>query len=178
MRMTRNKLFELLEESVRRGCVGRISAVLAAQGRDRCQALQQAKGLVPRFTIVLGGFEEVIDKNGEALVEASGEVQVLFGDDKKGVHLEALNLEFRSFTIRVKDGYYLGVNDQPTLFDIVETLAHLPTQEAVINLKTATIHFYRPLNGWEGFFLCLWLDPAEPYWLEVGDLTQIDVAWD
>jgi hypothetical protein len=104
--------------------------------------------------------------------------QVLFGDDKKEVHLEALNLEFRSFTIRVEDGYYLGVNDQPTLPDIVETLVHLPTQEAVINSKTATIHFYRPLNGWEGFFLCLWLDPAEPYWLEVGDLTQIDVAWD
>jgi hypothetical protein len=174
MRMTRNELFELLEESVRRGCIGRISAVLAANG----QGLQQAKGLVPMFTIVLGGFEEVIDENGEALVETSGEVQVLFGDDKKGVRLEPLNLEFRSFTVRVEDGYFLGVNNQPTLPDIVETLAHLPTQEAVIDQKTATIHFYRPLAGWEGFFLCLWLDPAEPYQLRAGDLTQIRVVWD
>jgi hypothetical protein len=92
--------------------------------------------------------------------------------------LEALNLKFRPFTIRVEDGYYLRVNDQPMLFEVVETLASLPTEEAVIDLNTATIRFYRPLTGWEGFFLCLCLNPARPDELVAGDLKEIRVEWD
>ena len=92
--------------------------------------------------------------------------------------MEGLDLEFRPFAIRVKDGYYLGVNNQPMLFGVVETLASLPTEEAVINLNTATIRFYRPLTGWEGFFLCLCLNPARPDELVAGDLKEIHVVWD
>jgi hypothetical protein len=174
MQIARDELANLLKEFVRKGCVERIHAVLAARG----QASQQAEGLIPEFTIVLSGFEQAIGKRGEALVKADGEVRVLFGNSEQGVRLEDLDLEFRPFTIRVEDGYYLGVNDQPVLPQIVGTLAHLPTEEAVINGKTATIRFYRPLTGWEGFYLCLWLDPAEPYWFMAGDLTEIRVAWD
>jgi hypothetical protein len=176
MQMTRDELVKFLEESVKKGCVERISAVLAARGQD--SQLSQAESLVPKFTIVLSGFEQVIDKNGETLVETSGEIRVLFGNSKRGVRLEALNLKFRPFTIRVEDGYYLGVNDQPMLFEVVETLASLPTEEAVIDLNTATIRFYRPLTGWEGFFLCLCLNPARPDELVAGDLKEIRVEWD
>jgi hypothetical protein len=97
--------------------------------------------------------------------------------NEQGVCLEGLGLEFRPFAIRVEDGSCLGVKGQPVLPAIVETLAHLPTEEAVINGKTATIRFYRPLAGWEGFYLCLRLNPAEPYWFVAGDLTEIRVAW-
>jgi hypothetical protein len=176
MRMTREELVKFLKESVKKGCVGRISAVLAARGQ--ASRLPQAESLIPEFTIVLSGFEQVVDKSGEALVKTSGEIRVLFGDAERGVRLEGLDLEFRPFAIRVKDGYYLGVNYQPMLFEVVETLASLPTEEAVINLNTVTIRFYRPLTGWEGLFLCLSLTPDEPHWLVAGDLTEIRVVWD
>jgi len=176
MRMTRDELVNFLEESVKKGCAERIHAVLAARGQ--ASRLPQAESPIPDFTIVTSGFEQVVDKSGEALVKTSGEIRVLFGDDERGVRLEGLDLEFRPFAIRVKDGYYLGVNYQPMLFEVVETLASLPTEEAVIDLNTATIRFYRPLTGWEGFFLCLSLTPDEPHWLVAGDLTEIRVVWD
>jgi hypothetical protein len=174
MEMTRDELVKFLKRSIREGCAGRIRAVLAARGQD----LQQAESRVPKFTIVLSGFEQVIGESGEALVRASGEVRVLFGNSKEGVRLEDLDLEFRPFTVHVEDGYYLGVNNQPVLTEIVETLAHLPTKKAVINLNAAEIHFYRPLTGWEGFFLCLCLNPDRPDDLVAGDLTKIRVVWD
>ncbi len=176
MRMTRDELFRLLDESVRKGCVGRIRAVLAA--RKQASRPSQAESLVPELKIVLSGFEQIDDESGQALVKTSGEVRVLFGDNERGVRLEDLGLEFRPFTIRVENGYYLGVNYQPMLFEVVEALAHLPTEEAVIDLNTIAIRFYRPLTGWEGFFLCLSLTPDEPYWLVAGDLTEIRVVWD
>jgi hypothetical protein len=150
----------------------------AATGiRRQASRLPQAESLIPEFTIVLSGFEQVIDKSGETLVEVKGEIRVFFGNGEQGVRLEDLDLEFRPFAIRVKDGYYLGVNYQPMLFEVVETLASLPTEEAVIDLNTATISFYRPLAGWEGFFLCLCLNPDRPDQLVAGDLTEIRVAW-
>jgi hypothetical protein len=91
--------------------------------------------------------------------------------------LEGLDLEFRPFAIRVEDGYYLGVNNQPMLFGVVETLASLPTEKAVIGLKTATVRFYKPLAGWEGFFLCRCLNPDRPDQLVAGDLKEIRVEW-
>jgi hypothetical protein len=175
MEMTRDVLAELLEKSVKKGFAKRIRAVLVARGQ--ASGFSQAESLVPKFSIALKGFEQITDKSGNTLVKTEGEIQVLFGNDKQGVCLENLDLEFRPFTIRVEDGYYLGVNDQPMLAEIVETLACLPTEEAVIDLNTVAIRFYRPLTGWEGFYLCLWLDPAEPYWLVAGDLTQIQVVW-
>jgi hypothetical protein len=174
MEMTRDELVKFLKRSIREGCVGRIRAVLAARGQD----LQQAESRVPKFTIVLSGFEQVIGESGEALVRASGEVRVLFGNSKEGVRLEDLDLEFRPFTILVKDGYYLGVNNQPMLFEVVETLAHLPTEEAEVDSKIITIRFRRSLTGWEGFFLCLCLNPDRPDQLVAGDLTEIRVVWD
>jgi hypothetical protein len=92
--------------------------------------------------------------------------------------LEGLDLEFRPFVIRVKDGHYPGVNYQPMLFEVVETLASLPTKKAEINLNTATISFYRPLTGWEGFLLCLCPNPDRPDQLVAGDPTEIRVEWD
>jgi hypothetical protein len=179
MEMTRDELAEYLKKSVKAGCVERIQAVLdALNAQGQAPYLSQAEDLIPEISIVLDGFEQITGKNGEALVELKGTIEVLFGNDEKGAYLKDLGLEFRPFTIRVEDGYYLGVNDQPMLPDIVRTLAHLPTEEAEIDLNTATIRFYRPLNGWEGFYLCLWLDPAEPYWFVAGDLTEIRVAWD
>jgi hypothetical protein len=176
MRMTRDELVKFLKESVKKGCVGRISAVLAARGQ--ASRLPQAESLIPEFTIVLSGFEQVIDKSGETLVEAKGEIRVFFGNSEQGARLQGLDLEFRPFAIRVENGYYLGVNNQPMLFGVVETLASLPTKKAEINLNTATISFYRPLAGWEGFFLCLCLNPDRPDQLVAGDLTEIRVEWD
>jgi hypothetical protein len=176
MRMTRDELVKFLKESVKKGCVGRISAVLAARGQ--ASRLPRAESLIPEPAIVLSGFEQVVDKSNKTLVEARGEIRVFFGNSEQGVRLEGLDLEFRPFAIRVEDGYYLGVNYQPTLFEVVETLASLPTEEAVIDLNTITIRFYRPLTGWEGFFLCLSLTPDEPHWLVAGDLTGIRVVWD
>jgi hypothetical protein len=175
MRIARDELVNLLEEFVKKGCVERVCAVLVARGQ--ASRLSQAKSLIPEFRIVLKGFEQIADKSGNALVKANGEIRVLFGDDEQGVRLEGLGLEFRPFTVRVENGYYLGVKDQPVLPVIVGTLAHLPTEEAVIDGKTATIRFYRPLAGWEGFYLCLRLNPAEPYWFVAGDLTEIRMAW-
>jgi len=179
MEMTRNKLAELLEGAVKEGFAERIRAVLAArsQGSRLPQTKDLAK-LVPQFSIALCGFEEITDEKGNTLVKTEGKVQVLFEGNEQEVYLEGLDLKFCPFTIRVEYGYYLGVNNQPTLPEIVETLASLPTKEAVIDANTATIHFYRPLTGWEGFFLCLCLDPDQPYWLVAGDLTEIRVVWD
>jgi hypothetical protein len=176
MRMTRDELVKFLKESVKAGCAERIHAVLAARGQ--ASQLSQAESLVPEFTIVLSGFEQVIDKSGETLVEVKGEIRVFFGNSEQGVRLEGLDLEFRPFVIRVKDGHYLGVNNQPMLFEVVETLASLPTKKAEINLNTATISFYRPLTGWEGFLLCLCLNPDRPDELVAGDLKEIRVVWD
>jgi hypothetical protein len=174
--MTRDEPVKFLEESVRRGCAERIQAVLAARCQD--PQLFRVESLIPKFTIALSGFEQVIGESGKTLVETSGEIRVLFGNSRRGVRSEGLNLKFRPFTIRVEDEYCLGVNDQPMLFEAVETLASLPTEEAVIDLNTVTIRFYRPLTGWEGFFLCLSLTPDEPHWLVAGDLTEIRVVWD
>jgi hypothetical protein len=173
--MTRDEPVKFLEESVRRGCAERIRGVLAARCQD--PQLPQVESLIPEFTIALSGFEQVIGESGETLVETSGEIRVLFGNSRRGVRLEALNLKFRPFTIRVEDEYYLGVNDQKILFEAVETPASSPTKKAEINLNAATIRFYRPLTGWEGFFLCLCLDPARPDELVAGDLTEIRVEW-
>jgi len=176
MQIARDELVNLLEAFVRKGCIERICAVLVARGQT--SDLSRAEDLVPEFSIALQGFEQITDKSGNALVKTEGEIQVLFGNNEQGVYLEDLDLEFRPFTIRVEDGYYLGVDSQPVLTEIVGTLACLPAKEAVIALNAVTIHFYRPLTGWEGFYLCLWLDPAEPYWLVAGDLTVIHVVWD
>jgi hypothetical protein len=92
--------------------------------------------------------------------------------------LEDLNPEFRPFTIRVENGHCLGVDNQPMLFGVVETLASLPTKEAEINLNAATIRFHRPLAGWEGFFLCLCLNPDRPDRLAAGNLNEIRVERD
>jgi hypothetical protein len=176
MRIARDELVDLLEALVRKGCVERVCAVLVARGQ--ASRLSQAESLIPEFRIVLKGFEQITDKSGNALVEAKGEIQVLFGDNEQGVCLEGLGLEFRPFTIRVEDGSCLGVRGQPVLPAIVGTLAHLPTEEeAVINGKAATIRFHRPLAGWEGFYLCIQLNPAEPCWFVAGDLKEIRVAW-
>jgi hypothetical protein len=175
MRIARDELVNLLEAFVRKGCIERVHAVLVARGQ--ASRLSQAESLTPEFRIVLKGFEQITDKSGNTLVEAKGEIRVLFGGNEQGVRLEGLGLEFRPFTIRVEDGSCLGVKGQPVLPAIVGTLAHLPTEEAVINGKAATIRFYRPLAGWEGFYLCIQPNPAEPYWFVAGNLTEIRVAW-
>jgi hypothetical protein len=179
MEMTRDELAEYLKESVRAGCAERIQAALNAfNAQGQAPRLPRAEDLIPEISIVLDGFEQITGKNGKALVEMKGTIKVLFGNDEEGVYLKDLGLEFRPFTIRVEDGYYLGVNNQPMLPDIVGTLAHFPTEEAVIDLNTVTARFYRPLTGWEGFFLCLCLAPDRPDGLVAGNLTEIRVVWD
>jgi hypothetical protein len=175
MRIARDELVNLLEALVRKDCVERIRAALVARGQ--ASRLSQAESLIPELRIVLKGFEQIADRSGNALVEARGEIRVLFGDDERGVCLKGLGLEFRPFAIRVEDGSCLGAKGQPVLPVIVGTLARLPTKEAVIDPKAITIRFHRPLTGWEGFYLCFWLNPAEPCQFVAGDLTEIRVAW-
>jgi hypothetical protein len=174
MRMTRDELVQEIEKSVKWGCADRIYSVLVARGDFR---LHRAIGLVPKFAVVVSGFEQARDESGGMLVEMEGEIQVLFGEDGLGVHLEDLDLEFLPLILRVEDGHCLDTGSQPSLPYFVLTLVQLPTKEAVINGKTATIRFYRPLTGWEGFFLCRWLRPNEPYWLKAGNLTEIRMSW-
>jgi hypothetical protein len=126
----------------------------------------------------VSGFEEAKDEGGRRSVETEGEIRVLFGNSDEGVCLKDLGLEFRPFIICVKDGHCLDAGGMPSLPSFVLALAQLPTKEAVIEGKIAEIRFYRPLAGWEGFYLCIQLNPAEPYWFVAGDLTEIRVAWD
>jgi hypothetical protein len=91
--------------------------------------------------------------------------------------LEGLGPEFRPFAIRVEDGRGLGAKGPPALPASVGTPARSPAEEAVIDLKAATVRFYRPLAGWEGFCLCARLNPTGPYWLVAGDPAEIRAAW-
>jgi len=174
MRMTRDKLIWQIEDSVKWGCAHRIYPVLKARGDFK---LYHAVNRVPKFTVVVDGFEQINDKSGRRVVEIRGEIRVLFGDSDEGVYLKDLDLEFRPFIIRVNDGHSLDTGNQPSLLSFVLALAQLPTKEAVIDGKTAEIRFYRPLTGWEGFLLGVLLTPYAPRSLEIGDLDEIRMEW-
>jgi hypothetical protein len=174
MRMTRDELIWQIENSVRWGCAHRIYSVLEARGDFR---LYHAVGRVPKFTVVVVGFEEAKDESGRRVVETEGEIRVLFGNSDQGVYLKDLDLEFRPFIICVKDGHCLDTGSMPSLPSFVSALAQLPTKEAVIEGETAEIRFYRPLTGWEGFLLGVLLTPYAPRFPKIGDLNEICVEW-
>ena len=174
MRMTRNELVWQIEGSVKWGCALRIYPFLKARGDF---SIYHAVDRVPKFTVVVSGFEETEDESGRRVVGVEGNIQVLFGDSGQGAYLKDLGLEFLPFIIRVKDGSSLDTECQPSLLSFVLALAQLPTKEAVIDWKTARIHFYRPLTGWEGFLLGTLLTPYMPRSLEIGDLNEIYMEW-
>jgi hypothetical protein len=91
MRMTRNELIRQIESSVKWGCAHRIHSVLEARGDFE---LDDALNWVPKFTVVVSGFEETEDKSGRRAVETEGEIRVLFGNSDQGVYLKDLDSNF------------------------------------------------------------------------------------
>jgi hypothetical protein len=175
LKWTRHELVWQIESAVRQGFMQRIYTVLKTRGDDFW--LKHATYLLPKFTVVVSGFEQINDESGERSIEMVGEIQVLLGDSDRGIHLKDPDLEFRPFVISVKDGRRLGVGDQPSLPSLVLILAELPTEKAVIHKKIAKIRFYRPLTGWEGFLLGQELKPFRLLGPKSRDLIEISMKW-
>lgn len=72
-----------------------------------------------------------------------------------------------------------GVNYQPTLDEVLDTLEELPVKSVRMEGKdTLVVTFHRPLEGWEVWNLCMTLRPDEPGLANPGPITSVTLWWD